>query len=510
MAATEYSLGVDLGRTPSQTAIVRHGDAVTFSALAEVPVGALDAQSHIVHRIAATVAQLVEREGRAPSTIGISVTDDELGANSDLPRLIASHLGLGTDRVRLVGATEAARLGLAHQHPAGSGTDASESMSGAAALGAALSGMPPSIAGPLAAGLAAGLGGALAGGLGAAALAEGATAAPGAAALAGPAGVPIGPSSLAGPTGVQIGPSSLAGPAGVPMGPSSLAGPAGVPMGPSTLAGPTGTPLGSTAGVGPTGTPLGPPPGVAPPTDVPVPPTVGVARRSRIPLIAGAVAVVVVAAGAIAVAAGGGDSPTATPTVAETVAPTPTNAAAVVSVAPASTATPDTAVAASTIPVGTVPATKFVAACVVGSWLADNTTIDSGIFSVLPAEVAGLIEVGASTGTVILDIAADGTLTSTFDKFTVSANLTDGSASVTSTASGTASGTATFADDGSFAGDMTQSDTQMQVTFNAAVVFDGAAPVPVIHGTGTYTCAQDQLQITNPGDPLVATYTRNG
>ena len=484
MAATEYSLGVDLGRTPSQTAIVRHGDAVTFSALAEVPVGALDAQSHIVHRIAATVAQLVEREGRAPSTIGIAVTDDELVANSDLPRLIASHLGLGTDRVRLVGATEAARLGLAHQHPAGSGTDASESMSGAAALGAALSGMPPSIAGPLAAGLAAGLGGALAGGLGAAALAEGATAAPGAAALAGPAGVPIGP--------------------------SSLAGPAGVPMGPSTLAGPTGTPLGSTAGVGPTGTPLGPPPGVAPPTDVPVPPTVGVARRSRIPLIAGAVAVVVVAAGAIAVAAGGGDSPTATPTVAETVAPTPTNAAAVVSVAPASTATPDTAVAASTIPVGTVPATKFVAACVVGSWLADNTTIDSGIFSVLPAEVAGLIEVGASTGTVILDIAADGTLTSTFDKFTVSANLTDGSASVTSTASGTASGTATFADDGSFAGDMTQSDTQMQVTFNGAVVFDGAAPVPVIHGTGTYTCAQDQLQITNPGDPLVATYTRNG
>lgn len=507
MAATEYSLGVDLGRTPSQTAIVHDGDVGTFAALANVPVGVLDAQSHIVHRIAATVAQLVEREGRAPSTIGISVTDDQLAANGDLPGLVANHLGLGTDRVCLVGATEAARIGMAHQHrhdQAGSATDAGESMTVAAALGAALSGVPSSSAGPLFAGL----GGALAGGLGAAALVEGATAAPGAASI-GPAGVPIGPSSLAGPTGVPMGPSSLTGPAGVPMGPSSLAGPTGVPIGPSTLAGPTGTPLGSTAGVGPAGTPLGPPP-VAASTDVPVPSTASVARRSRIPVIAGAVAVVVVAAGAIAVAAGGGDSPTAAPTVAETVAPTPTDAAAAVTVAPSSTAAPDSTLAATTIPVGAAPATKFVAACVVGSWLADNSTIDSGIFSVLPAEVAGLIEVGGSTGTVTLDIAADGTLSSTLDNFTVSANLTDGSASVTSKASGKESGTATFADDGSFSGDITQSDTQLQVTFNGAVMFDGVAPVPLVHGSGTYTCSQDQLQITTPGDPLVATYTRNG
>jgi phosphoribosylformylglycinamidine (FGAM) synthase-like amidotransferase family enzyme len=50
----------------------------------------------------------------------------------------------------------------------------------------------------------------------------------------------------------------------------------------------------------------------------------------------------------------------------------------------------------------------------------------------------------------------------------------------------------------------------MQVTFNGAVMFDGTAPIPVVHGSGTYTCTQDQLQITNPGDPLVATYSRNG
>ncbi len=501
MATTEYSLGIDLGHVPSQIATVRDGEAGLVAGLAEASPGGLDDQTNIVHRIAATVADLVEREGRAPSIIGLCVTDDELVAKRDLPGVIASHLGLEPGRVRLIGATEAVRIGLAHQHRHG---QAGGTTSAAAALGAALSGAPSSNAGPMAAGL----GGALAGGLGAAVLGGGATPATGAASI-GPGGEPLGTSPLAGPTGVPLGPSPLAGPTGVPLGPSTLAGPTGSPIGSTTGAGPTGVPLGQTPGVGPTGSSLGPPP-VATSTDGPVPPTAGVTRRSRIPVIAGAVAVVVVAAGAIAVAAGGGDSPAATPTVAETAAPAPTDAAADVTAAPSSTAAPDTTVAATTLPGGGAPARQFVAACVVGSWLADNSTIDSGIFSVLPAEISGMIETGVSSGTVTLDIAADGTLTSTFDNFAVSANLTDGSASVASTVSGKESGTATFAADGSFSGDITNSDTKMQVTFNGAVMFDGASPVPIVHGSGTYTCAQDQLQITTPGDPLVATYSRNG
>ena len=507
MAATEYSLGIDLGHEPSQTATVRVGEAGIVAALAEALVAGLDDRASIVHRVAATVAELVEREGRAPSTIGLCVTDDELVAKSDLPGVIANHLGLEPGRVRLIGATDAARIGLVYQRrhdQAASSTGAGESASATAALGAALSEVPSSNAGPLAAGL----GGALAGGLGAAVLAGGATAAPGAASI-GPVGVPLGPSSLAGPTGVPLGPSSPAGPTGVPLGPSTLAGPTGSPLGSTTGVGPTGVPLGSTPGVGPTGSSLGPPP-VATSTDGSVPPVAGVTRRSRIPVIAGAVAVVVVAAGAIAVAAGGGDSPAATPTMAETLAPAPTDAAADVTVARSSTAAPDTTVVVTTIPGGSAPASQVVAACVVGSWLADNSTIDSGIFSVLPAEISGLIETGVSSGTVTLDISADGTLTSTFDNFAVSANLTDGSASVASTVSGNESGTATFAADGSFTGDITNSDTTMQVTFNGAVMFDGASPVPIVHGSGTYTCSQDQLQITTPGDPLVATYTRHG
>ena len=498
MAATEYSLGIDLGQTPSQTATVRGGEAGMFAPLVEVPVGALDAQTHTVHRIAATVAQLVEREGIAPSTIVLSVADDERVANSGLPGLVARHLGLDADRVRLIGATEATRLGLAQQ-----GAGVGDAAASAGALGAALSGAPSSIGGPLAAGL----GGALAGGLGAALVAEGAAAAPTAAGI-GPTGTPLGPVSAVGPTGTPLGATPLAGPTGTPLGATPMAGPAGTSLGSTPMAGPTGTPLGSTTAVGPTGTPLAPPPAPVPP-DVPIPSTGSVARRSRLPLIAGAVAVVVVAVGAIAVAAGGGDSPAAEPTVAETVAPTPTDAAVAITVAPSSSAAPDATLGA-TLPGGSVPAIQFVAACVVGSWLADNSTINSGIFSVLPASVAGLVEVGASTGTIILDIAADGTLTTTFDNFTVSANLTDGSATVASTATGKESGTATFADDGSFSGDITHSDTQMHVTFNGATMFDGTSPVPVIHGSGTYTCTHDQLQITNPGDPLVATYTRNG
>jgi hypothetical protein len=510
--ATEYSLGIDLGRTPSPTATARGGEATLFAPCDDVSPRPLDAQLWTAHRIAATVARLVEREGVAPSVIVLAIPDDQRVAKSGLAGLVAHHLGLEPDGVRLIGAAEAAQLGLTHPRRADETSVAGDSAASAAALGAALSGAASLQRSASGAPLAAGAAGAVAGGIGGALLAGGAGAIPTAAGL-GPTGVPLGPTASPGPAGVPLGPTAATGPVGTPLGSTPVAGPTGVPLGPTPLPGPTGTPLGQTAATGPVGTPLGPPPAPALQPDEKVQPA-GVHRRSRVPLIAGAVAVVIVTVCTIAVAASGNDAPAVAPAVAETaadtVAPPASDAAVVVTEGPSSTDLPATTILDSTTSAGPVPATHFVAACVVGSWVADIGTISGAILANLPAAISSLIVVGPTTGTVRLEIGADGSMTNTYDNWAASLSVAGGGGTVASTASGVETGFATFADDGSYSGSTTQVDSHLQISLDGAVLFDGAPSVPLVEGSGTYTCTGDRLEFTASGNPNVSAYTRDG
>jgi hypothetical protein len=483
--ATEYALGIDLGQVPSPTAIARGSEAAPFADCDDSPSLSTDPQLRVAQRIAATVGQLGQREGRVPSVIVLAVPEEQVVSNSRLAGLVAQHLGLEATRVGLIGATQAAQLGSAQPNV--------EQAACAVALGAALSGAASLQSSAWTGLLAAGAAGAVAGAVGGALIADGATVVPTASAF--------------GPTGVPLGPTAAPGPTGVPLGPTAAPGPTGVPLGPTAAAGPVGTPLAPPAAP-PASAPLGPHPPVA---DVPLASASSVARRSRVPVIAGAVVVVAVAVGAIAVAAAGGnDAPATAPTVAQTVAAPPSGVSVAVTAAPSPTDSAAATTVDSTALADSVPPAHFVAACVVGSWVADNGTISSEIFANLPAAISSLIVVGPSTGTVHLEIGADGSMTNAYDNWSASLSVAGGGGTVAATASGAEKGFATFADDGSYSGSTTQVDSHLQISLDGAVLFDGAPSVPLVEGSGTYTCAGDRLEFAASGNPNVSAYTRDG
>jgi hypothetical protein len=220
--------------------------------------------------------------------------------------------------------------------------------------------------------------------------------------------------------------------------------------------------------------------------------------------------VVAVAVGTIAVSAGGNDTPATAPTVAQTVDVSASDVSAAVTAAPSPTASPAATTVDSIVVAGSVPATHFVAACVVGSWVAENATISESIFASLPGDIRSMFVVGPITGTVRLEIAADGSMTNTYDNWAASLTVAGGGGTVAATASGVETGVATFAEDGSYSGSTTHVDSHLQISLDGAVLFDGAPSVPVVEGSGTYTCTADRLEFTATGNPTVSAYTRDG
>ena len=504
---TVYSLGIDLGQTPSPTAVAR-GDAV------ELMGPMVD--------IAATIEQLIASDGIRPSAVVLAGQPDQRVGHEELGAEIANRLGLGTDRVWVIDHSEATALGMKHllqvmSDGAATGPD-DDRASSAAAIGAALSGVPSDDERRKGVGLlAAGAGGAVAGALGAATLA-GAASAPAVAggpmgvplAHAGPQGVPLG--ATAGPAGVPL-PQGVVGPAGVPL-PQGVVGPAGVPL-PHGVEGPVGVPIGGSATSGPTGVPLSSNVGAGPP-GVPIDAPVKVTRRGRTALIVGAAAAAI-AVGVGVGASSGDDSTTATPTTTASVA---TAVAPVISLADTTLPPADTttsvvvAVTVSTAVPTSVPTTVLTelvgASCAVGSWVADNESFGS-VFAGFAAAGGGAIELGEIVGAIHVDVASDGTVVTTFDNWKMTATIPgQGTAEISET--GVETNTVTFADDGSYTVTATEIGSAQRVSFDGVVFMDGPSPEAVFHGASTFSCAADRLDITIPGQlgDWVAIFTREG
>ena len=276
-------------------------------------------------------------------------------------------------------------------------------------------------------------------------------------------------------------------------------------------------PLGQGAAVGPSGVPLT---------------KAGIfATRGRFAVIIGVAAVAAIGVAA-AVLASGDDPPT------RTAAPNTSSVVAVVAEATSPTeATPPTDAAPPTeapttvaptvapsvvVTIATVAATSTStgsgsavglggAACVVGSWVADNQLIADAFFSAALGGGGPQIELGQVSGAVRVDIAADGTAVTTFDNWMMSASLPGGAGTVGISVVGIETSTVGFAEDGSFSVSAVQIDSRMKVGFGGGAVFDKPSPIAVFGVPGNYTCSGDRLDIVIPGVLLsTETFTRSG
>ncbi len=482
-----YSIGIDLGQTPSPAALARGDHDV------EILAATADAAS--------LVESLIARDGITPTAVVIASPPDQRTVIDSLVGDVARRCGLTIDSVWVADRFAVEPIGLAHLRTHNNhGADTDRGIldePSAAAIGAALSGIASDDRRRAVGWLAAGTGAAIVGGLGAVLATDSAAALP---AALGPAGVPLTQVPTAGTQGVPFAAHSAAGPAGVPFRQGGVAGPSGVPIGSGAAVGPVGAPINPGAGAGPSGVPLG---AVAKP-----------ARRARTAVIAGAAAAAI-AVGVGVAASSGGDPPAASVTsagtatsVEQSVLSTP-DAATVTVVVDATTAT--TATPATTATIATSPSTEpvkgLVSGCTVGSWLADNQSF-GGSFTSLAAAGGGPIALAAISGAIRVDIGANGAVVTTYDDFTVTATVEGLTSEIFVT--GVDTNQIDFADDGSYTVTSTEIASTQRVSAEGLVFMDGPSPEAAFFGSSTYACAGDRLDVTIPG-PLgdwVAIFTR--
>ncbi|MBI4936430.1 MAG: hypothetical protein HY828_21335 [Actinobacteria bacterium] len=302
---------------------------------------------------------------------------------------------------------------------------------------------------------------------------------------AGPAGTPLGAPTGAGPAGSPLTPP--AGPAGTPLTPP--AGPAGTPLTPT--AGPTGTALPGPA-AGPGGTPLAP---TSSGSSV-----VGRALRPRrLPIIIGA-SVAAVAVVAVVVVAVNDDDPPST-------APAPT-------VVTDSSATSDSSAVDTTAAADTVPVVEEASRCVQGQWTMRNESFAAFFSGMMAGAGGGEIVATGVSGSVSIDVAEDGTWTLTYETWTLTASLPSVGGEMSVTIDGVDVSTGTFQDDGTYS----FSGVSMGTTITSSAVIDGVAvPIPpidrssqVVDGSGSFTCAGDELTLTVPESGGSFTMDRTG
>ena len=449
MAAEECSLGVDLGSSPWPVALAHDG---AVEVLTPQPDTASLAEHLLARGVHVSVVVLASPQVHQHGEEGLALE-------------LAQHLGIEVQRVSVVDRSGAATLGKDH-------SGVSEP---AAAIGAALTGLNPAAAAARLNSLAAGAAGGLIGGLGAAAF-TGPASTSAVAAAAGPAGVPMSTTAV-GPAGVPLAPGVGAGSAGVPFSQGTAQGPGGVPIGGGTATGAPGVPFGTGPAAGPGGVSITGP--------------AKVARRGRTIVVVAAAVAVVAAVAVGAVATSGDDAASGI----DTRAPADVTATSLAAVLPDTV--PDAAAGGSPDASGLPGSTTELAgaACTVGSWLADNETFGTVFIGLAGGSVAEV----AVTGEVRVDVASDGTVLTTFTDFSVTGTMPSiGTVEVAE--SGTETSTIVFADDGSYTVTSSQIQSTQVVSSNGVVFQSGPSPAAVFTGTGTFTCAGDQLDVTIPGD----------
>jgi hypothetical protein len=342
------------------------------------------------------------------------------------------------------------------------------------------------------AGVAGGIAATAAGGavLGAAVVGHGATAAEATSALAaGPAGTPL----SAGPAGSPLS-APTAGPAGSPLS-TPPAGPAGTPIN-TPPAGPTGAPI-NTPPAGPAGTPMTPPAG---PAGVPLqPPPLGpigtkIIKKAprRVPVVVAAAVAVVAVVAVVVVVATNNDSPAAL-----------TNSSLDTSPSASGGTSPSGSDALGLGETGKV--------CVHGVWKMSNDNFKNMVGAASALGDLGTFDV---TGTSKIEIGKDGVWKMIYDKWTMSAKLTDLTAEITVVVDGVDTTQGEFLDDGTYS----FHDVSVGSTLSLNAVVDGS-PLPLpndprqrsaVSGSGTYVCEGDVLTLTTAEAPSAFVLDRIG
>lgn len=142
------------------------------------------------------------------------------------------------------------------------------------------------------------------------------------------------------------------------------------------------------------------------------------------------------------------------------------------------------------------------AECLIGTWRGDNEEWGRSFQSLLPAGVP--IQLDSVTGTVLVEYGADGSVITTYDDWTINADVTQPAGTVTITRDGVDTGTYTAGDDGSFT--MTAVDSNSTVS-TESVVGGQTMALPGIDGVqteligdaGTYRCDGDRMSLEVEG-----------
>lgn len=431
--ATGYSIGVDLSQTPFRYATA-DADGVALL-LAAGTGGSLTGKGvfsdlEVVEHVAGVVGQLAEQRGAGPTTIALGFAASDQHRVSSVSEMLADRLGLEPSAVQSLD-TQSVQRPVAALAAVLRETRTTAGLIAAGAAGVALGGGAALLAGQ----------------------STSAAAAP--AAVAGPAGVSLGSTAAAGPSGVPLGTGAATAHSGVSVGATTAAGPSGVSVGTGAV-GPKGQPF---VGTGPAG------------------------KWLKLPVVIGAVVAVVVAT-VVVVVATRDDPPSTAPR---------TSDASVVSASGASPVTlaDQTTVVATTATPTTIAAAATPAGCVVGSWLADNRAY-------LDAMTAAVIDINirweSITGALRLDIAADGSVVTTYEGWMMTSTLGGAGTALTSV-EGVDTNVVEFGDDGTYTVSATEIGSHMVASSSGFVVVDGLSQDTLFRGTSTYSCDGDRLEV---------------
>ncbi len=144
------------------------------------------------------------------------------------------------------------------------------------------------------------------------------------------------------------------------------------------------------------------------------------------------------------------------------------------------------------------------AECVIGTWESDNDAFAEAMEAIAPAEAGMTVE--SVTGPVTIEFRADGSVTTTYEEWTINAVMATpmGEGASTIVRDGVDEGTYSAGDDGSFS--MTETASNSTVSMSATVggqtfempATDGVQ-TDVIGGAGTYECDGDRMGVQVEG-----------
>jgi hypothetical protein len=149
--------------------------------------------------------------------------------------------------------------------------------------------------------------------------------------------------------------------------------------------------------------------------------------------------------------------------------------------------------------------------CVHGVWKMSNDNFKNMVGAVAALGSIGTFDV---TGTSKIEIGPDGVWKMTYDKWTMSAKLTDLTAEITVVVDGVDTTQGEFLDDGTY----NFHDVSVGSTLSVNAVVDGS-PLPIpndprqrsaVSGSGTYVCEGDVLTLTTAEAPSAFVLDRIG